>query len=225
MLQTIKTVLGSLGMITGGAVIYLGPQGMADEIPLHEPIGLVLIAFGVLFLTTLWSVRAKALTIFLAAAAISGALGYAAWQSGGIAWRLSQFGTPAIATVESSTTVPAGRLRVPRRTIRFAGRRSVVHRAVLQGAGKRGKQVSILYLPDDPKIVAEGQPGDGFFDLLQRGAGVASFAALAGFSLLIGLFAIFSFFGFVFGEDLAATEDNRPGDADEHSDPETIPRV
>lgn len=63
------------GAFGGGALIYVGPEGMAEEIPYHKEIGLGLVAVGVLFLVALVNVRAKALMIALTSGLVgSGAL-------------------------------------------------------------------------------------------------------------------------------------------------------
>ena len=78
-LDKVKMVFGSFGTLVGGGLIYWGPDGIAEEIPLHEPIGLAFIGVGVLMFLALFSARVRSFLKTLVVGIVSGAAIWTAW--------------------------------------------------------------------------------------------------------------------------------------------------
>ena len=73
--------------------MMFGPQEMRDEVPIHFELGLAAIAFSLLMIAALFSVRAKALLISLITGLVAALTIFVALNSGDLAlWQQVAFG-------------------------------------------------------------------------------------------------------------------------------------
>lgn len=150
----------SLGAIGVGALLWVGPEEIAEEIPVHREVGAGFVAFGVVFVLALSlrgnaGYRARSLMFAMIAALGAVGLGYLLYHVGRDVVDLHERGE--YRTVE----VVGQSLRFDQRTgkasqktkVRVEGKTVSVE---LDGRYRRGDTAEVLVVPDRPDVVVSG---------------------------------------------------------------------
>jgi len=172
--QKVGVFCAGLAALGVGVVLYLGPEDVPEKLPQHRVVGVAAVGFGVLVLAVLFlgsspagrRLRGLLLAVSMGALAVLCGLGVGppAWD----AWRLAKDGRPAQAEVLRADRVLKGKQFKTRLLVTYDG-----HRATLEASGRPGDRIAVLYLREDPTVVAPGREGESFLDLAQRSVGGA----------------------------------------------------
>ncbi len=192
----------ALACMVVGALVYVGPDTIPEELPQHRAIGLGFIGFGVVFVVALAArgktgSRAKHFVLFLAAGAAAAGLGYATWREGrilqaleaeGEARDLKVLGTIVRHTAQNDAYFEVTLLDGPKR-IRLKWDRAV----------KPGTTMTVLMHPDHPEWNAATHGGATLLEIADARGSRWTTLGMAFFSLILGLFALKSFWGAIVG--------------------------
>jgi hypothetical protein len=126
--QRIGVFFGALGAMTGGVVLWVGPEDIPKEVPAHREIGLAIGALGVVILLAVVlgtrtgvGRRFRSLTLAGIAAVVVFLAGRKAVEVADGALRLADQGVAATAVVTSTTFVAQNKGLSPRVRIAFDG--------------------------------------------------------------------------------------------------------
>lgn len=162
-------VLASLGLAGFGAVLFVGPAGIAEEIPPHRAVGIGVGALGVVMLLALvlkgrGGARVRRLLGALVLGVVASILGLGAWREGRIVHGLHAEGELRTLTVESSTMNFSGQGAPWKVTFVDGGRR-----VVLDGDTRleRGTRTTLLVHPEHPTWTAVVDEGAGLLEIAE----------------------------------------------------------
>lgn len=150
----------AFGAMGAGVLFWIGPSGIAEEIPAHKTLGAITGAFGFVFLLALAlrgqaGYRARSLMMVMLAAVVGGFL----------VWILEAGTRNVIALKQNGiyATVPVNQQRVT--TNAYDKSRNTLAEVVIDGEYltvdldrhvKRGEMVEVLYAPDRPNAIVPG---------------------------------------------------------------------
>lgn len=194
--ERIGAWFAALGCLVVAAVLYIGPDTLPEEIPLHKEIGIGVGVFGLVFLIALGAKgkagsRAKNFVLFMAAALVAGGLGFGVWNEGRKVIALEAEG------VERTMEVVSSRLRFSNRSdpkadtvLRDSEGEIRLQRSYLM---ERGSRLTLLVHPDHEDWVADAEEGASLVEIVDARGSRWSLIGMAAFAVIAGLFALSSF--------------------------------
>lgn len=170
----IKGWCGALGMIGIGVLVYVGPAEIAEELPRHREIGIAIGAFGVVFAFALlfhgteFGFRMQSLLLCVGGAFLAVLIGFGIGPPVHAAWRLAADGIETRATVERVKMLQTKNGTTYRYVVTYDGHRATIR---MKSGARRGAQVPVVYLPDEPDTVLHGRKDDSFPTLVDKTIG------------------------------------------------------
>lgn len=150
----------ALAAIGGGALLWIGPEEIAEEIPRHREFGAALGALGVVTVFALLlrgsaGYRARSLLLAMVAAAAGAGVGYVLYDAGTKVYRLHEQGEYEQAQVvgQSMSVNPKTGATTTKTKVYVHGKTVSVK---LEGRPRRGESAEVLVVPGRPDAIVGG---------------------------------------------------------------------